>query len=101
MNTPSKDAALVAKHFCAVLREWLTAEQMQQIVKANLIEKINGNPNICHTHDYCDANMAMVAAFNRVAGLPDRDETMVDAMLEDTDTFNEAWAIASKADFKL
>lgn len=57
--------AQVARAFSKVLRNWLTPEEMTQVIAANKAER---NPNICHTHDYCDANMAMCAAFEKVLG---------------------------------
>ncbi len=46
------------------------------------------NPNVCHTHDFCDANMVMHAAF-RMEGIADAEnETHVD-------TWNAAWKIAA------
>lgn len=55
---PEKEA--LAEAFVKQLREQLTAEQFAEVVALNGIEL---NPDVCHSHDFCDANMVMDAAF--------------------------------------
>lgn len=55
------DVAALAKEFCRILSETLSAEQVAQVLMRNAEE---ANPSICHSHDFCDANMVMQAAFD-------------------------------------
>ena len=52
-------------------------------VAANAVE---ANPNICHTHDYLDANACMEAAFEDVYG-----RASIAASDQDTAVMNAAW----------
>jgi hypothetical protein len=52
----------LASDFCQELRASLTDAQ---VVEAALRNAAEPNPQVCHTHDFCDANMAMQAAFLR------------------------------------
>ncbi len=45
----------MAAEFSAVLKTWLSPEEMQEVVCRNEGEH---DPTICHSHDFCDANMA-------------------------------------------
>lgn len=77
----------LALEFCQVLRRWLTPEEMAEVVLRNHNSQYQG---ACATHDFCDANMAMLEAANNVG---------VDE--EDYETWNRAWDIAKEADFAL
>lgn len=57
----------IADAFETELRAELSADELREAVAANRDEP---NPAICHTHDFCDANMVMAAAFERVLGRP-------------------------------
>lgn len=46
----------LARDFDARLRETLTVAEYDAMWAANRAEP---NPNVCHSHDYCDANMVM------------------------------------------
>lgn len=89
--TPKKITRL-AKVFSYVLAAWHTERQMKAIVKKNKEE--GPNSLICHSHDYCDANQAMIDAFETVYGrnldfTKEDDMTMIDA----------AWTVAKANDF--
>ncbi len=43
-----------------MLKTWLSPEEMQEVVCRNEGEH---DPTICHSHDFCDANMAMHEVF--------------------------------------
>jgi hypothetical protein len=58
-------ASDIAKKFSEVLRDWLTKEEMQNVVDRN---RSQTDESICHSHDFCDANMAMDEAFTAVVG---------------------------------
>lgn len=50
----------IARRFGAIICEWLGSEKLRQAIEANANES---DPLVCHTHSYCDANMAMLEAF--------------------------------------
>jgi hypothetical protein len=80
----------LAADFSAVLRRWLTADEMAQVLALN---KQEAGTNVCHSHDFCDANMAMLKAFEDLGG---------DLDLEDQDQvklWNAAWDIAKASGF--
>lgn len=93
--------AEVAKKFSTILREWLTPKQIdhvncQNILREILAERLEGKTdNICHSHDYCDANMAMLEAMQSFGF--DCDEIIHDE--QKTALWNEAWNIAKAARF--
>lgn len=77
----------LAHEFTRILRdEWLGAHNWAEMVKANAAETEIG---ICHSHDYCDANMAMLEAFKIVHGRECETNDDADALLW-TDAWNEA-----------
>lgn len=55
----------IAAEFARILREWLTDAEWAEMRRANAAET---DDNVCHSHDYCDANMAMDEAFTNVRG---------------------------------
>lgn len=91
---PLPSAKELAREFSNILRGWLTPEEMEQVVIANRDET---NPHVCHSADYCDANMAMIQAFENVSQ---------GGFIQDGDDqfqawrWNEAWELAKKAEFK-
>lgn len=53
--------------------------------------------SVCHTHDFCDANMLMAAAWQEFFGSPvPLGDDWTD---EDAEVWNDAWAIAKAAKF--
>lgn len=97
---PPLTAAAIAKEFCAVLRQWLTPEQLAEAVARNAAET---DPGICHSHDFCDANCAMHEAFVRCGldphstGVPDTDHPLQSA--ECDELWDEAWTLAKARGF--
>jgi hypothetical protein len=57
-TTPSP--ADLAQRFVSELQGTLTAAQWRAMCAANRVET---HPGVCHSHDYCDANVCMAAAF--------------------------------------
>ena len=55
----------LALAFINVLREWLTADEFKEMQHLQRTQPMAG---VCHSHDHCDANMAMDAAFRNVLG---------------------------------
>lgn len=96
-------AEQLAIQFSTILKEWLTLEQMQQIVSRNKETQLT-NPGVCATHDFCDANMAMNEAFEKVMGREftfnsDEEPELEEQAENDSNLFNEAWSIAKKNNF--
>lgn len=57
-------AHILAAAFASELRAELTPEQWAEMCAAN----VGADPMTCASHDYCDANMPMAAAFEKVTG---------------------------------
>ena len=75
----------LARRFEETLRSWMTADEWQEMRLRNASEV---NKNVCHSHDYCDANMAMSEAWASF-GLPDCNaDNETQAKL-----WNDAWNI--------
>jgi hypothetical protein len=53
----------LAKAFCESVTEYLTREELIEAVSRNAKEV---HPDVCHTHDFCDANMAMEEAWDSI-----------------------------------
>jgi hypothetical protein len=58
----------IGKKFVEILKDWLTPEEFARVCLKNYV---SNNPTVCASHDYCDANMAMVAAMTWYALDPD------------------------------
>jgi hypothetical protein len=83
------DAIVIAGRFVTVLQSWLKPHEWQEMCRLNALET---NPLICHSHDFCDANMAMCEAFESVTGTtPLADDEIL------TSLWNDAWALAMPA----
>lgn len=85
----------LANKFSEVLQEWLTDDMIQEINRRNDLEP---NENICHSHDFCDANEAMLEAMDRL----DIDWIFADeeGKGKQTDLLNKAWDRAKANNFK-
>lgn len=71
---------LVAKAFADLLREELGDEQFEEMRQRNVEES---SPNICHSHDFCDANMVMIDALCEADfGHQDDCDARIDMMAE-------------------
>lgn len=76
----------LAHEFAAILRQWLTEEEMGLVNRANAEEE---NSLVCHSGDFCDSNEAMALAFETVFGIP------VDPQSDEHATaWNAAWTLA-------
>lgn len=80
----------LADAFSQIIRDWLKHEEMAQVLIRNSVNP----PNVCATHDFCDANMAMTEAFANVAGRNPNLATESDAA-----DWNAAWVRAKNAGF--
>ena len=83
---PLASPQTVGDEFVAILTDWLTDYEM------DLIRNYNATPTYAHScasHDFCDANMAMLTAFEVI--------TECDYDLDNqahVDLFNAAWDYA-------
>jgi hypothetical protein len=75
----------LARAFFDVLDVEMSTEEMREVCRRNAAEP---NPLICHTHDFCDANVVMETAWGKVEGLPPLD-IQDDAQ---RDLWSQAWA---------
>lgn len=84
---PLPSPATVADAFAAVLKDWLTPAEWEEMRERNAAET---SPLVCHSHDHCDANMAMDAAIRDLTGI-------TEINVEDPDInslWNDAWTLA-------
>lgn len=91
MNPKNGSVPELAHEFSRVLREWLTDDEMAQVIERNA--EVD-DPAICASHDFCDANMAMYEAFERVMGHPIDTRKKADLAVWD-----KAWNMAKASDF--
>jgi len=90
----STDERRLADEFTKVLRDWLSEDEFYRMQRLNTVEE---NPGVCHSHDFCDANMAMEEAFQNL-GIPTAfdvgdGEAGHEAACE---LWNHAWEIAAE-----
>jgi hypothetical protein len=82
----------LAKAFAEQIRDALTVSQFRKMLADNAAEPAGSN--ICHSHDYLDANMVMLAAFQEVY------EREPDVQLEaDAALWSAAWDLAKRNKF--
>lgn len=84
----------LAAAFSRKLREWLSAEDIRDANHKNEWER---NPSVCHSHDYCDANLAMQAAFMEF-GIEAASAEFLNNT-EATGLWSDAWDIAKQHQF--
>lgn len=79
--------------FQRTIRDWLTEEQIAEVDRLNHNE-LQGT-GACATHDFCDANEAMVEAFQlafqRAPGIHDDADLVL---------WNKAWTAAKEEGFQ-
>lgn len=89
------DADRLAGAFAVQLWQDIGAANMALVKATNATPEFAGD-TICASHNYCDANESMAAAFAEIMGrdiLPDDDSGMTDA---DIDLWNAAWSLAKR-----
>lgn len=92
---PATIAQLIAKEFSRILKEEELGEQeFTRMVNRHLDEHYKHEENICVSHEFCDANMPMAQAFEKITGIE------VDPMNEEhCKLWNRAWDYAKNSDF--
>lgn len=86
----ARAAERVGDKFVELLRAEVGEAAFAEIAWRNLDDEDAHGNGVCHSHDFCDANMVMLAAYAEVFGVQQID---VDAD-KSLDTFNAAWAYA-------
>lgn len=76
-ETEDAETATLAVKFADLLPQYMGAQQFAQMRALNAAEQ---NPNVCHSHDFCDANEVMAIAF---ALMFDRDPALMDDVDDD------------------
>lgn len=89
--------AQLAAAFSVELRNELSPDGIRDVIDLNKDEK---HPDVCHSHDFCDANMVMLAALARLLGV-DQDAVLVGSREPDEQMtlWNDAWGLAKRHDF--
>lgn len=88
-------AERIADGFIKVLQDWLTAGELAEIDRRNAAEPDQG---VCHSHDFCDANMAMLEPFEAATGTSPVEDTTLDWPVR---LWGAAWSIALAKGFAL
>lgn len=81
----------IGDEFADVLRSWLSDEQWDEMRKLNAEETDKG---VCHSHDHCDANMAMDEAMRRCGLAEKLDADDWASNEENVALWNAAWDYA-------
>lgn len=93
------EAAFLAAKFALVLADWLTVAEFAEMQSRNATPEYRDRET-CASHDFCDANMAMEAAFTDCFGREPRFGEFVEAYglspdakaeAEDAALWNAAW----------
>lgn len=87
------DKETLASEFTIVVREWLTPAQCREIDRRNAESRLAGDFGVCHSHDFCDANQAMLDALARFNVEPDLQDDRQASLITD------AWNIAKEHGF--
>lgn len=91
---PTKEQ--LADKFAAVLREWLEPHEFERMKRLNRAEPRTPH-KVCHSHDFCDANMAMHEAFTSFGIDPLSSDEAGEGMSEQVnDLWNDSWDHAFK-----
>jgi hypothetical protein len=85
---------IIAAEFCRVLATYLTPVELGKAIAAN---KLETDANVCHSHDYCDANMAMWEAMVNT-GIID-DNGIPEPSTKEQVLWNDSWELAVLAEF--
>ncbi len=86
------DPAALALEFAKVLRKWLTVDEMLAAVALNRTARYG--KGICASHDFCDANMAMLEAWETLSAIEMDANNEAQAVV-----WSAAWDIAKASDF--
>jgi len=82
------DTQKISNAFNNKMREWLDDDEFNSLIKKT---KSQTDPNVCHTHDYCDANVIMDECFVEILGREHDCASQTDA-----DIWNDAWTLSKQ-----
>lgn len=95
MTTAKISSHKLAAEFCRELVREIGNENLDEL---NARQAAETNPNICHSHDYCDANQVMLDALSAIDA-----DAAANYTASPNDplnaTINEAWKIARENEF--
>lgn len=87
--TRTETVSALADRFAATLRKWLSPAEFSEMKALN--ETAEYREDICASHNYCDANMAMDAAWRETFG----EDAEIDADDEaQAQLWGDAWDVA-------
>jgi hypothetical protein len=94
--TRDQQVNMIAEAFGEVMRQWLTPAEFAEMKRRNETEAAYAE-GACASHDYCDANMAMMEAFDQIMGrlLTVESDDMAQAEA-DCAIWNDAWNLSRK-----
>ena len=85
LDIPMPTASDLAIVFSSILRTTLRNNDLFLVIARNATEP---DPAVCHTHDFCDANQAMIDALEALGRPYAYDDDAQEALIQ------EAWDIA-------
>lgn len=87
-NFPTQLHEMVGERFAAELADELGAERFLEVRRRNHLQQ---DPGVCHSHDFCDANLTMMRAMEACG-----QQVFTRGQINDatTATWNRAWAFA-------
>lgn len=87
-NRRNEQVSAIAEAFAEVMRQWLSRDEFAEMKRHNqTLDYTLGSA--CASHNYCDSNMAMAAAFQGVLSREPDSASAADAAL-----WNDAWNLA-------
>lgn len=89
------DASILAQKFAKLMQKEIGIDNLRKVVAKHIADR-KGYTHACATHEFCDANMVMAAAFKAVVGRKEKLQSDADISL-----INHAWNLAKKNDFFL
>ncbi len=98
MNQLSNErVTALAREFSRCLRATLDAQEMKEVLDRNAAQD---NPGVCHSHDFCDANMVMQTAAKNLGYAENFDTADTEDQIDDCcSLWNAAWNEAKSTGF--
>ena len=94
---------ILAREFAKEITEWLGVETMREVVRLNASYVGTEFDGCCATHNFCDANMAMLRCFERVMEKEFHEDSenpeLEHQREEERELWNSAWVLAHENNF--